>query len=307
MKFNRPLFWNEINLISILLYPLSLITFLINIIKKISTKRNFKIKSICVGNLYVGGTGKTPLSIKINNILKKKYKTVFIKKEYSDQIDEQNILKSYGNLICRKDRDNALKIATKQKYDVAILDDGLQDKSLNYNITIACFNSSDGIGNSFLIPSGPLREDISEIKNYDAVFLNGEKSNKEFSKYLKKLNNDIKVFEAKYTPTNLRSFNLKKKILFFCGMGNPSEFERTLKKYKFKIKEKFIYPDHYNFSNFDILNLKKLAKNKKLNIITTEKDYLRLNKKNKKNVKFLKIDLSIKNMQNFSKFLFETL
>ena len=307
MKVNRPLFWNNINLISILLYPLSLITFLINIIKKIPNKRNFKIKSICVGNLYVGGTGKTPLSIKINSILKKKYKTVFIKKKYSNQIDEQNILKSYGNLICREHRDNALKIATKQKYDVAILDDGLQDKSLNYNITIACFNSSDGIGNSFLIPSGPLRENISEIKNYDAVFLNGEKSNKEFSKYLKKLNNDIKVFEAKYTPTNLRSFNLNKKFLFFCGLGNPSEFERTLKKYKFKIKEKIIFPDHYDFSDMDIFSIKKLAKRKKLNIITTEKDYLRLNKKNKKNVKFLKIDLSIKNMQNFSKFLIERL
>ena len=307
MKVNRPLFWNKINLISILLYPLTLITFLINIIKKIPHKKNFKIKSICVGNLYVGGTGKTPLSIKINNILKKKYKTVFIKKKYSDQIDEQNILKSCGNLICTKHRDNSLKIATKQKYDVAILDDGLQDKSLNYNITIACFNSSDGIGNSFLIPSGPLREDISEIKNYDAVFLNGEKSNKKFSKYLKKLNNDIKVFEAKYTPTNLRSFNLNKKFLFFCGLGNPSEFERTLKKYKFKIKEKIIFPDHYDFSDMDIFSIKKLAKRKKLNIITTEKDYLRLNKKNRKNVKFLKIDLSIKNMQNFSKFLIERL
>ena len=307
MKVNRPLFWNNINLISILLYPLSLITFLINIIKKIPNKRNFKIKSICVGNLYVGGTGKTPLSIKINNILKKKYKTVFIKKKYSDQIDEQNIFKSYGNLICTKHRDNALKIATKQKYDVAILDDGLQDKSLNYNIAIACFNSSDGVGNSFLIPSGPLRENVSEIKNYDAVFLNGEKSNKKFSKYLKKLNNNVKVFEAKYVPTNLRSFNLNKKFLFFCGLGNPSEFERTLKKYKFKIKEKFIFPDHYNFSDTDIVSIKKLAKRKKLNIITTEKDYLRLNKKNRKNVKFLKIDLSIKNMKNFSKFLIERL
>ena len=307
MKFNRPLFWNEINLISILLYPLSLITFLVNCIKKISHKRNFKIKSICVGNLYVGGTGKTPLSIKINNILKKKYKTVFIKKKYSDQLDEQNILKSYGSLICTKHRDVALKIAEKKKYEVAILDDGLQEKSLNYKITIACFNSSNGVGNGLLIPAGPLREVVSEIKNYDAVFLNGEKSNKKLSKNLKKLNHNLKIFEAKYIPTNLRSFNLKKNFLFFCGLGNPSEFETTLKKYKFKIKEKLIYPDHYNFTESDIFYLKKLAEKKKLNIITTEKDYLRLNKKNRKNIKFLKIDLNIKNLQNFSKFLFETL
>ncbi len=307
MKINRPLFWNQKNLISFFLYPLSLITFLINIIKKISTKKNFKIKSICVGNLYVGGTGKTPLSIKINNILKKKYKTVFIKKKYFDQLDEQSILKSHGNLICSKYRNTALKIATIKKYDVAILDDGLQEKSLNYNISIACFNSSDGIGNGLLIPAGPLRENVSELKNYDAIFLNGEKKNKKLSKYFKKLNKNIKIFEARYVPTNLNSFNLKKNFLFFCGLGNPSEFERTLKKYKFKIKEKFIYPDHYNFSNFDILNLKKLAKNKKLNIITTEKDYLRLNKKNRKNVKYLRVDLNIKNFKSFSKFLTERL
>ena len=90
MKINRPLFWDQKNLISFLLYPVSLITLLINIIKKILVKRSFPIKSICVGNLYVGGTGKTPLTIKINNILKKKYKTVFIKK---------NILISWMNKI----------------------------------------------------------------------------------------------------------------------------------------------------------------------------------------------------------------
>ena len=307
MKINRPLFWNNINFISILLYPLSLVTFFINILKKTSHKKDHKIKTICVGNLYVGGTGKTPLSIKINKILKKKYKTVFIKKKYYDQIDEQMILQHNGNLICKNKRRDALEAAFKKKYQVAILDDGLQEKSFKYNISIACFNSSDGLGNNFLIPAGPLREVVSEIKNYDAVFLNGEKNNKKLFNYLKKINRNIKIFKGKYIPTNLRTFNRNSNFLFFCGLGNPSEFEMTLKKYKFKIKDKFIYPDHYDFSDSDISDIKILAKKKNLNIITTEKDYLRLSKKNRKNIKFLKIDLNIKNLKSFSKFLIERL
>ena len=94
-----------------------------------------------------------------------------------------------------------------------------------------------------------------------------------------------------------------KNYLFFCGIGNPDEFRRTLKKYKFKIKKEFIFPDHFNFSNDQINKLKNIAKNKKLEIITTEKDYLRLSKKNKTNVNFLKIILKIKNNKKFSKFL----
>ena len=307
MKINRPLFWNNINLISILLYPLSLVTFFINILKKTSYKKDLKIKTICVGNLYVGGTGKTPLSIKINKILKKRYKTVFIKKKYYNQIDEQKILQQNGNLICKNNRSEALEAAFKRKYQVAILDDGLQEKIFKYTIAIACFNSSDGLGNNFLLPAGPLREAASEIKNYDAIFLNGEKNNKKLFNYLKKINRNIKIFEAKYIPTNLSTFNRNSNFLFFCGLGNPSEFEKTLKKYKFKIKDKFIYPDHYNFSDSDISDIKILAKKKNLNIITTEKDYLRLNKKNRKNIKFLKIDLNIKNIKNFSRFLIERL
>ena len=231
----------------------------------------------------------------------------FIRRRYESYRDEVELEKQAGPVYQNKKRIDAVQEATKNNANVAILDDGFQDSSIKKNLSIICFNEKQWIGNGLTIPSGPLREAVSEIKNYDAAFLNGEKSNKKLSKYLKKLNNDIKIFEAKYVPTNLGSFNLKNNFLFFCGLGNPSEFERTLKKYKFKIKEKIIFPDHYDFSDMDIFSIKKLAKTKKLNIITTEKDYLRLNKKNKKNVKFLKIDLNIKNMKNFSKFLIQRL
>jgi len=80
MKIKRPLFFDSLNIISIILIPLTLVTIIINILKKIKLKKKFKIKSICVGNIYIGGTGKTPLAIKINDLLRKKFKSVFIKK-----------------------------------------------------------------------------------------------------------------------------------------------------------------------------------------------------------------------------------
>ena len=71
MKLIKPKFWDTKNFISFILYPLSAITYLINIIKKLSNKKKFEIKTICIGNIYVGGTAKTPLTIKISQILSK--------------------------------------------------------------------------------------------------------------------------------------------------------------------------------------------------------------------------------------------
>ncbi len=303
MQIKTPFFWNQKNILSFILFPLTTITFLINLIKKFSIKKKYNIKKICIGNIYVGGTGKTPLCIEINKILNKKYKTVFIKKYYPNQLDERKILKSNGHLITNRLREIALRIAEFKKYEVAILDDGLQNKSIDYDISIACFNSSKGIGNGFLLPAGPLRENLSIIKNYDAIFLNGEKKNKNFISILNKISHRPKIFEANYKPINMKKFDIKKNFLFFCGIGNPEEFKRTLKKYKFKIKQEFIFPDHYNFSNEEIKKIKNIAKSKKLEIITTEKDYFRLNNRNKKNIKFLKIVLNIRNNKKFSKFL----
>jgi len=303
MQIKKPLFWNEKNIISFLLYPFTLITFLINFVKKFSNKKKYNLKTICVGNIYIGGTGKTPLTIEINKILKKKFKTIFVKKKYFNQLDEQNILKSNGKLICYNDRNLCLEVAKSKKYNLAILDDGLQDKSISYDISIACFNSSSGIGNGFLLPAGPLRENISILNSYDAIFLNGENKNKKLYSNLKKKCPKTKIYNANYYPVNIKKFNMKKNFLVFCGIGNPNEFLKTLKKYKFKIKEKFIFPDHFNFSNEQINKIKQVAKIKKLDIITTEKDYLRLNNKNRKNIEFLKVILKIQDVQNFSKFL----
>ena len=307
MKVKRPNFWDSFNFISLLLLPFSLITIIFNFFKSFSLKKYFKIKTICVGNIYLGGTGKTPLVLMINDMLKYKFKTVFIKKKYIDQIDEQNILSKYGNLICLSFRDIALRIAEKKKYHLAILDDGLQDKSLNYDISIVCFNSSELVGNGLVLPAGPLRERITNILNYDLAFLNGEKNNKSFEKTLKRLNPNLKIFRAKYTPRNLESFKFKNNFLVFSGIGNPLEFQQTLKKYNFKIKKIMTFPDQYKYKNSDINNIKNIAKSNKLKIITTEKDYNRLSNIQKKNIQFLKIGLKIEKEKEFRNFLLKKL
>ena len=303
MNLKKPIFWKQKNLISRSLYPFSLITHLINFLKKLQNKKSFKIKTICIGNIYIGGTGKTSLSIEINKILQKKYKTVFIKKNYVNQQDEINLLKKFGKTISTNNRLKSLKIAEKRKFEVAILDDGLQQKNINYNIKILCFNSSEGIGNNMLLPAGPLRESLNEIKNYNLVFLNGEKKNKKLFNKIQSINKKIEIFKTCYIPTNYKNFNRNKNYLMLCGIGNPHEFENTLLKYKFKIKKKLIYPDHYKITNKELNNIKKFAKNEKLNIITTEKDYFRLNKNQRKDIKNLKIKLKIDNLKKLKKIL----
>ena len=306
MKISKPIFWNNKNLISLFLIPFSMITSIINFFKNFSSKKKFKIKTICVGNIYLGGTGKTSLTMEINNILKKSFKTIFIKKKYINQLDEIELLKTYGNVFSDNDRKISLiKAENTRKYNLALLDDGLQDKTIKYDISIACFNSSYGIGNGLLIPAGPLRENLSMLRNYSAIFLNGEKKNKRLFSILKEFNNHI--FYSNYISTNIKKFNKKSKYLYFCGIGNPEEFEYTLKKYKFNIVKKIIFPDHHNFKDKEIDEIKKIAFENKLKIVTTEKDYKRLNTNNKKNIDYLKIKLKIKNLNKFKKFLKERL
>jgi len=303
MKLNEPKFWQDKNFISFLLSPLSLVTHFVNLLKKILPKKKFKIKTICIGNIYVGGTGKTSLAIEIHNILKKKYKTVFIKKNYLDQKDEIKLLENSGKIISTDSRSNSLNIAEKKGFEIAILDDGFQQKNINYDLKILCFNSKKGIGNGMVLPSGPLRESFNEIKNCDLIFINGENKNKKLIKKIKFINKNINIFETNYFPTNLKKINKKKNFLIFCGIGNPHEFENTLSKFKFSVKRKFIYPDHYQILDKDIKKMKELSKKEGLSIITTEKDYLRLNKKQKKNITFLRTRLKINNLNKLKKII----
>ena len=104
------------------------------------------------------------------------------------------------------------RLQKKKKFQVALLDDGLQQKNIIYDLKIVCFNSDEGYGNSFLIPSGPLRESLHEIKNYELAFLIGDKKNTKLYDKIQSINKKIKIFKANYQVLKLKKFNRKKKL-----------------------------------------------------------------------------------------------
>ena len=300
MKIKKPKFWdyNKPNIISYILWPLSLfLQFLSNLKLLIVSKKKFKeIKTICVGNIYVGGTGKTSLSLMIYDILlKNKIKTCFIKKYYSDQKDEQKILENKGKLFNFSKRELSLEKAIKENYDVAIFDDGLQDKSIEYDLSFVCFNNLNFIGNGLTMPSGPLRESFKNIKKYKYIFLNGNMENiKNIREKILETNSNAKIFEAKYIPMNIKEFDLNEKYLVFSGIGNHKTFLSMLKNNKMIINKDIEFPDHYNYSEKDLKNILKISKDNNLKILTTEKDFFRLNIKLNE-IKFIKSKLEISN------------
>ena len=297
MKLNKPRFWDykKPNFIAYILLPLTIFVLIRNFFTKNSSKKNDKIKTICVGNIYVGGTGKTPLSIKINNLLKiQGLRSTIIKKFYNDQLDEQNLIKNYTNLICKKNRSDALHDAVNQNFEFAIFDDGLQEKSINYDLKIVCFTNSQWKGNGFIIPAGPLREKIESLKNFDVAVINGDpKKNQDILNEIKQINNNINIFETFYKPSNLKEFDINVNYVAFAGIGNSENFYNSMIENNFKIIKKFSFPDHYVYSNNDLTKILNYAKKNNARVITTEKDFFRLNPNMAQDIKYLKLDLVI--------------
>ena len=301
MKFLKPRFWDndQISLYSIFLLPVSLLMQIINFVRRLMVKsQKFSIPIICVGNIYLGGTGKTPLCSELFSILKNLNKnTVFIRKKYDSFQDEIYLLRQIGPVYEKSKRINALDEAIQNKFEVAVLDDGFQDFSVEKDLSIVCFNEKQWIGNGFIIPSGPLREGLSALTRANCVIINGKKNINIENKILKN-NKLIKIFYSKYKPQNISDFK-NRKIICFAGIGNPINFFDLLKKNEINVLEQTSFPDHHNYSKTELDILIKKAKENNATLLTTEKDYLRIEEKYRGNINCLKIKIEIENKNEF--------
>lgn len=302
MKLDKPKFWDyKYNFLTIILLPISyLVLVFIFLKKKLKKEIKFKIPVICIGNIYIGGTGKTPTSVFLAKELNKLgKKTAIVRKFYKNHKDEHKLIKnSFKDLILTKKRSQGI-IEAEKNYNIVILDDGFQEYKIFKNLNIICFNSNQLAGNEYVLPAGPLRESLDNLTRAQIILINGS-NNKKFEDKLLSYNKNLSIFYSNYKPKNLEQFK-NKRLLAFAGIGSPNNFFKLLNHYGLKIEKQLVFPDHYVFSPNEVSRIVEEAKNRNLEIITTEKDYYKIEDYGIKEIQYLKVDLEINDKEKLLK------
>lgn len=280
----------------------------------IFTSYRVSTRVICVGNLTVGGTGKTPVVAALATLLAQETKktVVILSRGYRRETtgtvivsDGKQVLaavKEAGDepfmlahrlktvpVICDEDRVRGARIAIKQfQADYVILDDGFQHRRLRRDVDLMIMNAAHGFGNRHLLPAGPLREQLSGMQRAQAIVINNL-SDLSMVDYRKKYLPDFSglLISTHYRPNRLVAVygdmeipltDLSQyRIMGFSGIANPERFSQTLQGLQIKTTAFECFPDHHDFSitDFDLINQKSQESATEI-LITTEKDAVRL-------------------------------
>lgn len=311
MRFKTPKFWYKRanTLGSILLIPLSLLYRAGHYIKLKTTKQHSaQLPVICIGNVTIGGSGKTPVCLALSNLLTKNNictTPFFLTRGYGgsetgprriedhDTVhsvgDEPLLLATHSNTMLSVNRPLGAKKAHDLGADIIIMDDGLQNLSLKKDITFLVIDGTRGLGNQQTLPAGPMREPFSmALKRSDAIIIIG----KDVHNLKNRIPSHIPIFSAHIHPSNTGKLSLEnKKFIAFAGIGLPEKFYTTLKENEVSILKTHDFPDHHLYKKQEIISLLKHTKKQDARLITTQKDYIRLPKDLQKQIYMYKITL----------------
>ncbi|MCT4552080.1 MAG: tetraacyldisaccharide 4'-kinase [Alphaproteobacteria bacterium] len=304
-------FWyRKKGLLSILMLPLALLFWLISMLKKVSyLGRSYRssLPVICVGNIVVGGSGKTPVVIKIVEMLQAQglkvavvsrgYKSslssskgvVIVDDEYSaDEVGDEPLMiykKTGASVYVSPDRSKSAKVAENHNCDVIVMDDGMQNYTLKKDIIISVFNGKNGVGNGFLMPAGCLRESLFSgvVKSDMAIFM-GDDSTGISSKFKSFVTGKLAADKV-----SVKELKKVKNYIAFAGIGKPEKFFKSLNDIGLNVLYQMEFEDHYSYSDEDIKRLLNFAKQEEATLVTTEKDFVKISKKFKKEILVLPV------------------
>jgi len=319
LHLKTPKFWFKNNHeISPLIYTLKPLSKLWALVLRFRLKNGLwekmPIPVICVGNLTLGGSGKTPVTMSLQKLLEEiGIKACIVSRGYGGKIqlphyvtkndtydkvgDEPLILSKNGAIIVSKNKKDGIIKAYNDGFDIVILDDGFQNPKIKKDLSLVVVDSQILFGNELVFPLGPLREPIqSGLSRADAVILIDYNPSVINSK-INKLKRDYKVqfLEGLVKEKRIFKNSSNKKVLAFSGIAFPEKFHNSLKRLKYTIVKTKVFPDHYPFTSKDILKLKKLAESKNLKLITTEKDMVRIPKIFHEFIDQIQIEFEFKN------------
>lgn len=243
-------------------------------------------KVVCVGNLNVGGTGKTPIAIAVaKSLLARGHKPVFLTRGYGgrkhgpvqvqssdtalDVGDEPLLLAAVAPTIVSRNRVLGAKLADEMGADTIIMDDGFQNFELEKQLSLLVVDGAAGFGNGYIVPAGPLREPVSQgLKRADAVVIVGPGD-----VVLPNYHRTILLAEMTSEDTSAKTGH---RVVAFAGIGRPEKFFASLRRSGAELVDAVSFGDHHEYTSAELGRLRAKARASNATLITTEKDFVRL-------------------------------
>lgn len=312
MRLTTPKFWYKHSMTApaLFLTPASfLYGIALNIRNYVTSPAPSPVPVICVGNLTAGGSGKTPAAEMVMRLLQQEKHFVhpaFLSRGYGRQTkhtfkmeqhhtalesgDEAQILFKTAPVYLAEDRRTGMEMALKDHVDCLVMDDGYQNRDLEQDVKILVINSYDGFGNQKMIPAGPLREPLEAgLQKADIIILiEDPRGVRLHPDSLKSSGKPVFTCAMRFSADNI---DKKEKYTAFSGIAQPEKFFKSLENIGIIPETEISFPDHHRFTSDDVKHLLSCLKENGGQLITTEKDYVRLPEELKKDTHCLKLTL----------------
>ena len=278
------------------------------------------IPVVCVGNITLGGSGKTPTVQLILKIFREigieahvvsrgyggkiKHTTLVNPKKHnaSDVGDEPLMISGTSKVWVTRDKKSGIIEAYNSGAKIVILDDGFQNPSVYKDLSVLVIDTDFDLGKGYIFPLGPLRESLEfAMTRTDMLICMGRYDSRRSFLKKTKIPSDILLIEGQLNPKTYPSPLEKKSLIAFCGIARPEKFFQTLKKLDLNVIETIPFPDHFPYTENDLRKLIKKAKLANALLVTTEKDLVKIPKNIKRKFHSIPIEVKLTNPSDFEK------